>query len=596
MKFLDNKGQILPITIFLVGLILANSLVMVGQATTFFFNSSNNIYSDEAENIAEAGVDKALASLDKNPGGYLGETNTSFGAGVFSVNVTNINSQTQQLTVTGYVPSATSPKAKKIITIDVSKGVGASFYYGMQIGNGGLTMNNNSILNGSIYSNGNIYGDDGVTINGDVWVAGGTQPTADQQSDCTDPNCQDYIFGTNVSGNNILDVAQSFKPSVSSVLNKVSLKLRKIGTPPDETVKILGDSSGKPNKNNVLATGTLSASLVTNTYGFIDVSFSTSPNLTANTTYWIMIATSGDANNYWAWSNDTSQGYVNGSPAWSSNWSAKYPVWTPITGDLGFQTYMGGVITSVSFSSSNGGSVITGNVHAHTITNATINGSAYYQIITNSTVSGTSYPGSADPPPTSMPISDANISSWKSQAANGGITSGNVSFNGTNGTLGPGEIQGNLSLSNGATVTVKSPLWITGNLTLSNSSILQLDSSSGAASGIIIVDGTTSLQNGVTLEGDGTNGSFLVLVSTYNSEQNNVIAINCGNSSSTQVMYAPYGIINVSNNGNVKELTGWEIVLNNNVTLTYDTGLASLFFSSGPSGSFALVKGTYQIK
>jgi len=110
----------------------------------------------------------------------------------------------------------------------------------------------------------------------------------------------------------------------------------------------MADNGGFPDKNNILASGTLFANLVTGDFDFIDVSLNSSPTLTAGTSYWIMIAAESLNNsNYWVWSDDTLQSYTRGSPAFSSNWQAHNPVWTAIAGDLGFKTWMGGVATRI---------------------------------------------------------------------------------------------------------------------------------------------------------------------------------------------------------------------------------------------------------
>ncbi|MCL5784718.1 MAG: hypothetical protein M1142_05190 [Patescibacteria group bacterium] len=591
----DQSGQILILTFAALGIALFTVLFVIAGSQVYFQNAQYSYRSESAMAIAEAGVDKALASLNKTGGSYNGEAETSFGEGSYSVIVTDKDAATKILQVTGYIPNKANPKVKRTITIQASKGEGLSFNYGMQIGNGGLQMGNTNTIKGSIYSNGNILGGDGNTFTGDVYIAGASQPTADQQSDCIDANCQDYIFGKNVGGENRQDVAQSFRPFVDGILNKVSLKLKKVGTPANPTVRIMADSSGKPNKNTILATGTLSANLVTNQYSFVDVTFSTSPNLNNGTPYWIMIhSQSLDNSNYWVWSLDLAGSYTQGAAKWSASWQAGSPVWTGISGDLGFQTYMGGAPTSLNLTN---GSAVNGSVHANTVTgNMTISKDAYYQTLGPSvTVSGTKYPGSTDPAPAVFPISDANITDWKNQAAAAGITNGNVS--GCPSTLGPGEINGNVSLGNSCNIKVFSPVWITGALNVGNSTRFMLDSSFGAGSGMIIVDGKTILGNSVDFAGSGTSGSYLMLLSTYNSVLNGgVEAIDSGNSSFSGIIYAPYGKVELANGSSFNELTAWEIDLGNVSTLTYQSGLASTFFSSGPAGSFSLVKGTYQVR
>lgn len=590
-----ESGQILILIFIALGVVLFTVLFLIAGAQLYFQNAMYSVNAEKATALAEAGIDKALASLNKTGGSYNGETETPLGEGSYSVTVANKDAATKILQVTGYIPSKSNPKVKRTINIQISSGSGVSFVYGILVGNGGISMGNDSRINGSIYSNGNISGGNNETITGDAYVAGGTQPSADQQNDCSGANCDlnGFIFGNN----NQLDVAQSFKPSTSTTLNKVSLNLRKVGLPANPTVRIMADNNGSPDKNAVLTSGTLSADQVTNQFGFVDVVFSSAPALTANTTYWIMIAAQTlNSSNYWAWSEDLAQSYTRGIPKWSADWRTGNPIWTVINGDLGFKTWMGGVSTSISMGN---GSVVQGNVHANTINGITINKDAYYQVISNSVVSGSSCPNShchpnyADPPPIAMPISEGNIETWKASAQNL-IT--NIDINGCPSTLGPGKIDANVTTSNSCIITIKTPLYITKNLTFGNSSIFKMDPALGASSGMIIVDGTTVFQNSDNLLGTGTSGSYLMLLSTYNSQTLGGPAITTGNSSIAGILYAPYGKIELANNANFKEAVAWKIEMGTGTILTYDSGLISTFFSAGPSGSFSLIKGTYQVK
>lgn len=613
IKYKKNyeAGQILVIVFVALGVVLFTVLSVVAGAQIYYQNASHSADSEKVTALAEAASDKAIASLNKTGGSYNGELETPLGEGSYSVSITSKDAGTKIIQATGYIPNKTKPKIKKTISLEASKGVGIAFNYGLQVGGGGLCFGNNTTLNGSIYSNGNISGGTTTSITGDIFVAGGTQSTADQQSDCSGVNCQDYIFGKNVSGEARQDVGQSFKPSQSTLLSKVSLKLKKTGNPANPTVRIMSDSSGNPDKNSVLATGLLSANLVGNSYGFVDVTFDSSPSLSSGLTYWIMIhATDLDNSNYWSWSNDLSQGYNGGVPKWSSNWQTSNPTWASITGDLGFKTYMGGVATSINLDNS---STINGNAHANTINGGngvTIKKNAYYQNLGLSvTVQGTKYPNSADPPPAVFPISDANVTDWENQAVAGGVTNGSVvGGNSCTMTLGPRKIVGDLTLGNGCTVTVKTPLWVTGSITAGTNTNFVLDSSYGGESGVIIVDGTTHLDNGSDFKGSGTAGSYLILFSNYDSTGGDPsgnctnglgtgqVAVDVGNSAISGILYLPKGIINLSSGASFKEVTAWEIVMGNNTTLNYESGFASPVFSSGPSGTYSFIKGTYQVK
>lgn len=586
-----ESGQVLVIVFVALGVVLFTVLSVISGAQIYYQNAAYAQDAERATALAEAGVDKALNSLNKTGGTYTGESETALGDGSYSVTITSTDAATKVITSMGYIPGKSKARAKRTVKISTSKGVGAAFVYGVQVGEGGLTLGNSNQVQGTIYSNGSITAGNSNTITGDAWVAGGPQPNPDQSTECSGSNCTDFIFGKSVSGENRLDVAQSFKSSVSQILNKVSIKIKKIGNPVDLTVRIMRDSSGKPDKNGVLTSGTLFASLVTGSYGWIDVTFATSPALSAETTYWLMLDSTSDSSNYWSWQNDLAQSYTRGAPLWSASWSTGNPTWNNISGDLSFKTFMGGTITSIT-----GGNnfTVSGSVHANTIQNLTIAKDAYFQTIVNSTVSGTSHPGSADPAPKVFPISDANVSEWRVQASNAGARTGDLTT--CPSTLSSSKIIGNVTLGSNCTVTIGSPIWITGNLTLDSNNTFKLDPAFGSTSGVIVVDGQVTLNSNNKLQGTGVGSSLLMVLSNYDSRSNNISAIAVNGNGNSGVLYAGAGIIQPGNNNTFKELTAWGISLINNSVINYETGLSSTLFSSGPSGSYSLIKGTYQVK
>lgn len=587
----DQKGQIMILSIIVLGVVMVSTLVTIGGAQVYFSNTNYSAQAEKAVAVAEAGIDKAIASLNKTGGTYSGDEEIVIGDGSFSTIVTTKDAATKIIESTGYIPNKSEAKVKRSVKILASKGVGVSFVYGIQVGEGGLELGNGNIITGSIYSNGDILAGNNNQITGDAWVAGGPQPNPDQETDCVDSNCADYLFGKSINSENRLDIAQSFVMSETNVLNKVSIKVKKFGNPADVTVRIMQDNNGRPDKNGVLATGTLYSNLVTSSYGWTDVTFTSSPNLSSDITYWLMIDTASNNSNYWSWQNDLSQSYSSGLPKWSANWNTGSPSWTTFNGDLSFKTYSGGSPTS--FNAGNG-TTVGGDVHANTIDNIDINGDAFYQVISNSSVSGTSYPNSEDPSPKVLPISDANIAEWKSQAESVGVTIGDI--DGCPVSLGPGKIIGNATFDNSCIVTVNSPIWITGNMTLNNSNTLRLSSDFGGTSGVIIIDGIAILGNSNSLEGSGIDSSLLMLLSTYDSRFSGISAIKINNTGNSGVFYAGVGTIEPGNGNSFKELTAWKIKLVHNSTINYEQGLSSTLFSSGPSGSFSLIKGTYQAK
>lgn len=588
---MNQSGQIMVFVFVALGVVLFTVLSIVAGAQIYFQNATYSIDSEKATALAEAGVDKAITALNKTGGSYNGESETVLGEGSYSITITSKDAATKIIDATGYIPNKDKARIKRIIKITSSKGVGAAFVYGIQVGEGGLELGSNNEVQGTIYSNGNIITGNNNLITGDAWVAGGPAGSADQQTDCDGSNCTDFIFGKSIAGLLQLDVAQSFKPSISEKLNRVSVKIKKTGSPPDATVRIMRDDNGKPDKNGVLATGTLYSSLVSSSFGWIDVTFTTTPDLSADSTYWLMIDTSHDASNFWSWQNDLAQSYTRGSPLWSPNWSTGNPSWNPIIGDLSFKTIMGGTVTSIRAGNNTS---VNGNVHANTIENLTIGKDAYYKTIISSTVNGDSFPNSDDPPPKVFPISDANVTDWQNQAQTNGIVAGDISA--CIDILDSKKYVGNVTFDNNCIVTVKSPVWISGNLTLNNKNTLKLDPSFGLSSGVIIVDGIVNLGNDNVLQGTGEGLSILMFLSTYDSRSNGVSAIKVNNTGNSGVFYAHKGIIEPGNKNNFKELTAWQIKLTNDSVINYETGLSSTLFTSGPSGSFSLVKGTYQVK
>lgn len=600
----DQKGEVIVIILAALGVVLFTTLAIIAGAQIYFSNSHYSSEAEQATALAEAGIDKAITSLNKTGGSYLGENETSLGVGSYSVTITSKDAATKVVEATGYIPSKDKSRVKRAIKVSISRGVGVAFNYGIQVGEGGMELGNSNIVKGSVYSNGSISAGNSNQIQGDVYVAGGPQPTSDQQTDCLmdSSNCQDYKFGKTEGSEDRADVAQSFKPASSGSLNKVSFKIKKFGSPPDATVRILQDNDGKPDKNAVLTIGTLYSNLVTDEYGWIDVTFATLPALTADTTYWLMVSSTLDSSKYWIWQNDSAQSYTRGQPKWSSKWNHGSPTWTVILGDLSFKTYMGGAPTSIRASGGNN-MVVSGEAHANTLENLTIGKDAYFQTLISSTVGGVSHPNSADPPPKVFPISDANVTDWKRQAGNCDSALNNCQ-NVQNGDitncvniLESKKYAGNINFNSGCNITIKTPVWISGDLTLNSNNTITLDSSYGQTSGAIIVDGKVILNSNNHLNGTGLGSSLLMVLTTFDTVLNNdeeAVAVN--SNGNTGVYYASKGSVNPGTGNTFKELTAWKIKLINSSIIDYETGLSSTLFTSGPSGTYSLIKGTYQIK
>src|ERR1035437_3965170 len=152
---INQKGQMLIFVFVALGVVLFTVLFIVSGSQIFYQNSNYSYNAESAQTIAEAGVDKAIASLNKTGGSYNGETETVLGNGSYSVVVTNKDAANKILLVTGYIPNKAKAKTQRTVQIQASTGVGIAFNYGLQVGAGGLCMGNGATLNGTIYSNGN---------------------------------------------------------------------------------------------------------------------------------------------------------------------------------------------------------------------------------------------------------------------------------------------------------------------------------------------------------------------------------------------------------------------------------------------------------
>jgi Tfp pilus assembly protein PilX len=249
----------------------------------------------------------------------------------------------------------------------------------------------------------------------------------------------------------------------------------------------------------------------------------------------------------------------------------------------------------------------TGTAYAHTIQNSTIDRDAYYVVKTSTTVGGTSYPNSPDQGSADLPISDAQIAEWESDALAGGImpssacnsysASTNTCTLSSNISLGPKKIPFNLLIkSSSGVLNVTGPLWVTGNITAQTGPTIKMDSSLGGQNVAIIADnpsnttgsGIIDIGQSTTFQGSGTIGSFVFMISQNNSAETggSTNAISMAQGASALVAYAAHGLIQLSQSVSVKESTAYKISLSQSANVTYDTGLPSVLFSSGPSGGY----------
>ncbi len=185
----------------------------------------------------------------------------------------------------------------------------------------------------------------------------------------------------------------------------------------------------------------------------------------------------------------------------------------------------------------------------------------------------------------SLPIAQTTIDQWKADASVGGLIEGNVELSGDDTlSLGPVKINGDLLISNKARLTVTGVIWVAGKIIVQNLAEVHLSSSFGSSSSVIIGDGLITLENNSISAGSGQAGSYLMYLST--SSLNPALIIK--NNAAVDIVYTSNGWIEVENLGVIHEVTGFGVHLKNNVEITYETGLGSAIFTSGPSAGWVV--------
>ena len=572
-RFSTREGQaaILGVLFVMAAMLAATfGAASIGAKETRVANE--NMRSRSAYFAAEAGIEDAVYRTRRNK-----NLTSSFEISLNDATAaTAVSTIGKTRTVTAEGESASAIRGLEVILKESTDEV--QFFYGVQVGDGGLEMKNNSVVNGNIYSNGNIIGSSGAKITGDAFVAGGINENPSIEWTNHDG---DYFFAT-VSSNK--DIAQSFTASASGALNRISAYLGKVGNPSNITVHITGDNGGKPNTSSI-ASATLSPSAVGSAPSWVNIAFENPATVSSGTKYWIVLDYgSSSAVNYWNWRKDTSDAYTNNTGKYTSNWSSGSASWTNVSGDLAFRVWIGGTNTRIE-------NMIIGDASAGV-------GAARANAFVDVTVRGVECPNSNciidNLPREELPISDGVIQDWRNIAEAGGVcappicdSSGNYALdNGASGVLGPIKIPGNLTLSNNAILTMTGTIWVAGNVALSNNCNISLDASYGQNSGVLLTDGTITISNGCNLQGSGDPDSYIMTLSAKNSPTNTVIGVD--NNAMGVIYYAHGGRIHFSNNAQAKEATAYGIELDNGATITYESGLSNIDFSSVPTGGWTV--------
>lgn len=250
----------------------------------------------------------------------------------------------------------------------------------------------------------------------------------------------------------------------------------------------------------------------------------------------------------------------------------------------------------------------TSSVYAGTIQNSNIAGSAYCNTIMGSNIGSCKTLNAQPPQP--LPISDQDVANYETNAAAGGIATcsgGQYSITSAV-SIGPKKIPCDLNISGSAVVNLTGPLWVVGNISISNNVQINVDPALGGAPNAAVVvpvvadpgvatratDGTIILRNSTSYnQKSGSNSNAYVMLLSANTGAtvgNGINAIDVQNSAQGKLLvYAGHGNINLQNNVQLQEVTGYKITLQNAANVVYASGLQNTLFTSGPGGSWSIL-------
>lgn len=248
----------------------------------------------------------------------------------------------------------------------------------------------------------------------------------------------------------------------------------------------------------------------------------------------------------------------------------------------GVQTGEGG-LALFSNAEVNGNVFSNGNITG--TSNSEINGDAIAAGTISSPEPDISGTKTEDADPLSLPPID--LAFWRAQANinNDPITEDYEKSSGSD-SFGPKKIEGDFALNSNAQFTVTGPLHITGNFEMNSNADLFLDPSFGSEGTVIVVDGTISFNSNTEVHHTGASPRGYILLVTPSTE-NPAIELN-SNSELEAAIYAPNGTIVLDSNGDVISASAYQMELNSNAAINYDTGIVNMEFQSGPSGGYEI--------
>jgi len=253
----------------------------------------------------------------------------------------------------------------------------------------------------------------------------------------------------------------------------------------------------------------------------------------------------------------------------------------------------------------------TGSVYANSIDNVDVGVDAHYNNdLGGNNITGTPYSPVTVEPTIPLPISTTTIQEWKDVITTYGTTitaadplcsSGTLTID-SDTTMGYVKIECNVDINKtgpSAVVTLTGPIWVEGNLSFTQGPTIQVDPSLGRRSVQMIADNESDrltsskieIRNSTDFIGSGDDRSYIMLLSQNESASSSgsEIAIDIGQSATGDVIvYTNSGLVDIGNNIDLRSVTAYQINVANGSSITYETGLANMVFTSGPGGEYVI--------
>jgi len=188
-----------------------------------------------------------------------------------------------------------------------------------------------------------------------------------------------------------------------------------------------------------------------------------------------------------------------------------------------------------------------------------------------------------------IPLPPFDEEGWAEKAnINNDPIAGDLTLGSGPATLGPRKIEGNLTLSTGAELTITGPLHVLGNFTMEQNSEIYLDENFESDGTVVFVEGVIIFMSNTQIFGTSADPKgYLLFVST--AMGNNAIELN-SNASQEGTMYAVNGDVYINSLGDITALIGKGVVLESNAEINFDLGLITYTFTTGGQGSYGIIK------